>query len=129
MPNKGESASLREIFTRDFLLLATINLTMFFGFQMTNVGLPVYVAQLGANAQLVGLVGTVMTITAVVVRIFAGPLLDRFGRKGALVGGSIIMAQFLLMIGFRFAPGFMLSATRSARRGNRFWLRAQHAWR
>ena len=92
MPNKGEPASLREIFTRDFLLLATINLAMFFGFQMTNVGLPVYVAQLGANAQMVGLVGTVMTITAVVVRIFAGPLLDRFGRKGALVGGSVIMA-------------------------------------
>ena len=92
MPNKKESASLREIFTRDFLLLATINLTMFFGFQMTNVGLPVYVAQLGAGAQMVGLIGTVMTITAVVVRIFAGPLLDRFGRKGALVGGSILMA-------------------------------------
>ena len=92
MPNKGKPASLREIFTRDFLLLATINLTMFFGFQMTNVGLPVYVAQLGANAQMVGLVGTVMTITAVVVRIFAGPLLDRFGRKGALVGGSVVMA-------------------------------------
>jgi len=92
MPNRKESASLREIFTRDFLLLATINLAMFFGFQMTNVGLPVYVAQLGANAQIVGLVGTVMTITAVVVRIFAGPLLDRFGRKGALVGGSVVMA-------------------------------------
>ena len=92
MPNKGKSDSLHEIFTRDFLLLATVNLAMFFGFQMTNVGLPVYVAQLGANAQMVGLIGTVMTITAVVVRIFAGPLLDRFGRKGALVGGSVIMA-------------------------------------
>lgn len=89
--NKRGTASLREIFTRDFLLLATVNLAMFFGFQMTNVGLPVYVAQLGASAQMVGLVGTVMTITAVVVRIFAGPLLDRFGRKGALVGGSVIM--------------------------------------
>jgi len=92
MPDRKKPDSLGEIFTRDFLLLATINLAMFFGFQMTNVGLPVYVAQLGAGAQVVGLVGTVMTVTAVAVRIFAGPLLDRFGRKGALVGGSIVMA-------------------------------------
>ena len=89
---KGTPGSFSEIFTCDFLLLATINLAMFFGFQMTNVGLPVYVAQLGANAQIVGLVGTLMTVTAVVVRIFAGPLLDRFGRKGALVVGSLVMA-------------------------------------
>ncbi|MBP3866506.1 MAG: MFS transporter, partial [Eggerthellaceae bacterium] len=89
---EGKSGSLSEIFTRDFLLLATINLAMFFGFQMSNVGLPVYVAQLGANAQVVGLVGTVMTLTAVIVRVFAGPLLDRFGRKGALVVGSLVMA-------------------------------------
>ena len=39
-------APLREIFTRDFLMLATINLSMFFGFQMLNIGLPVYMAQL-----------------------------------------------------------------------------------
>ena len=96
MPDRGEPGSLSEIFTRDFLLLATINLAMFFGFQMTNVGLPVYVAQLGANAQTVGLIGTVMTITAVTVRIFAGPLLDRFGRKGALVSGAIIMATSIV---------------------------------
>lgn len=91
MPDRREPGSLSEIFTRDFLLLATINLAMFFGFQMTNVGLPVYVAQLGANAQIVGLVGSIMTITAVVMRVFAGPLLDRFGRKGALVSGSLVM--------------------------------------
>ena len=96
MRDRNRSGSLSEIFTRDFLLLATINLAMFFGFQMTNVGLPVYVAQLGANAGIVGLVGTVMTVTAVVVRIFAGPLLDRFGRKGALVSGSIIMAASIV---------------------------------
>lgn len=89
---KNAAGPLSEIFTRDFLLLATINLALFFGFQMTNVGLPVYVSQLGANAQVVGLVGTLMTVTAVIVRIFAGPLLDRFGRKGALVVGSLVMA-------------------------------------
>ena len=89
---KSRQSSLGEIFTRDFVILATINLSMFFGFQMTNVGIPVYMAQLGASAQIVGLAATLLTVTATVVRIFAGPMLDRFGRTGLLLGGIAIMA-------------------------------------
>ena len=84
-------APLGEIFTRHFLLLATINLCMFFGFQMLNIGLPVYMAQLGAAGQIVGLATTLMTITATLMRVFAGALLDRFGRWGMLIGGSVII--------------------------------------
>ena len=84
-------APLGEIFTRHFLLLATINLCMFFGFQMLNIGLPVYMAQLGAAGQIVGLATTLMTVTATLMRVFAGALLDRFGRWGMLIGGSVIM--------------------------------------
>ena len=80
-------APLREIFTRDFLMLATINLSMFFGFQMLNIGLPVYMAQLGAAGQIIGLATTLMTIMATIMRVFAGALLDRFGRWGMLIGG------------------------------------------
>ncbi|HAM16822.1 MAG TPA: hypothetical protein DCP91_13420 [Eggerthellaceae bacterium] len=89
--NDWRRAALGEIFTRNFLVLATINLCMFFGFQMLNVGLPLYLAQLGASARLVGLATTLMTITATLVRVFAGALLDRFGRRGMLVGGLVIM--------------------------------------
>ena len=84
-------APLGEIFTRHFLLLATINLCMFFGFQMLNIGLPVYMAQLGAAGQVVGLATTLMTVTATLMRVFAGALLDRFGRWGLLIGGTVIM--------------------------------------
>ena len=83
---------LGEIFTRDFLLIATINLAMFFAFQMTTIGLPVYVASLGASTRLVGLVATVMAGSATVARIFAGPMLDRFGRSGMLIGGIALSA-------------------------------------
>lgn len=88
----AKRAPLGEIFTRNFLMLATINLAMFFGFQMLNVGLPMYMDQLGASAQIVGLATTLMTVTATVVRVFAGALLDRFGRMGMLVSGAAIMA-------------------------------------
>ena len=83
--------SLGEIFTRDFLMLSTINLAMFFGFQMLNIGLPVYLAQLGAAGQVIGLATTIMTVMATIVRVFAGALLDRFGRWGMLIGGAVIM--------------------------------------
>lgn len=87
---KPQKESLGEIFTRDFLMLSTINLSMFFGFQMLNIGLPIYMAQLGATGQIVGLATTVMTVAATLMRVFAGALLDRFGRWGMLIGGTMI---------------------------------------
>ena len=90
--NNAKQGSFGEIFTRDFLLIATINLAAFFGFQMVNVGLPLYMDQLGATGQIVGLATTLMTVTATLVRVFAGALLDRFGRTGMLIAGSLIMA-------------------------------------
>ena len=48
--DSATTRSLGKIFTRDFLLLAIINLAVFFGFQMVNVGLPLYMDQLGATA-------------------------------------------------------------------------------
>ena len=94
--NGRHRSSLGEVFTRDFVILATINLCMFFGFQMLNVGLPVYMDQLGATGQLVGLATTVMTIAATVMRVFSGALLDKFGRKGMLIGGLAIIACSIL---------------------------------
>ena len=81
----------QEIFTRDFVVLATINLALFFGFQMVTIGMPVYVAQLGADSFTVGLITSIFTITATLVRVFAGAILDTFGRIGTLVSGITIM--------------------------------------
>ena len=86
-----QRAPLGEVLTRDFLILATVNLCMFFGFQMLNTGLPVYLDQLGATTQAIGLATTVMTIAATATRVFSGALLDRFGRTGLLVAGIVVM--------------------------------------
>ena len=85
-----------EIFTRDFIVLATINLALFFGFQMITIGMPVYVAQLGADSFIVGVVTSIFTITATLVRVFAGAILDKFGRIGTLVSGIAIMACMVI---------------------------------
>lgn len=79
------------IFTRDFVLVSFINFTVFFGFQMTNVGIPVYMAQLGADAFVVGIATTLMTTAALIFRPFIGAVTDRLGRKGVLIGGMAIV--------------------------------------
>ena len=80
-----------RVFTRSFVILACVNFFMFFAFQMLNVGMPVYVASLGANSVLVGLSTTLVTIMALAIRPFSGIILDRFGRKGILVLGTILI--------------------------------------
>lgn len=52
---------------------------MFFSFQLTTVGMPVYLEQLGADELAVGLTVTLVTAAALLVRPFAGLILDSFG--------------------------------------------------
>ena len=89
---QAQKQRARDLFTRHFLVIAIINLAIFFGFQMVNVGLPVYVAALGGDAMMVGLVATVFTVAALIMRPFAGAIIDRFGRKGMLIAGVAVMA-------------------------------------
>ena len=88
--------SKNEIFTRDFVVLATVNLALFFGFQMITVGMPVYVDQLGADAFTVGIGTSAFTITATLVRVCAGSIRDRFGLIGPLISGIAIMACMVI---------------------------------
>ena len=109
MPDKNaRRAPIGEILTRDFLILSTINLAVFFGFQMINVGLPVYLDQLGAGAHLVGLATTLMTVTATLMRIFSGALLDRFGRVGILVAGTAIILCAIVLYAIFPVVGIIL---------------------
>lgn len=87
-PAKEEQVKL---ITRDFVLIAVANFCMFTSFQMTNNGLPVYLAKLNATDFEIGLVLTLMTLTALIIRPFAGLILDSFGRKGTLFAGLAIM--------------------------------------
>ncbi len=79
------------LFTRAFICITLANFALFFSFQLTTVGMPVYLAQLGANEVLVGLTVTLVTAAALLVRPFGGAILDIFGRKGILLVGVVIM--------------------------------------
>ena len=91
-----------RIWTRGFTVLAGINLAIFFGFNITTVGIPVYAAQLGASDVVVGLITTALTAASLVTRPLAGYAIDRTGRRTALLAGLGIM--FAVTIAFALFP-------------------------
>jgi MFS family permease len=123
---KGVFMHKNTIWTRDFIIIVLVNLTTFFGFNMTSVGLPVYAAQLGASDLVSGLVITVATVAAMLMRPFTGVMLDRYGRKGILAFSialmSIVIAAYavfpllgvLLILRVLHGIGWGLSSTASS---------------
>ena len=86
------SSNQESIWTKDFIILALVNLTTFIGFNMTTTGMPVYVSSLGASDLITGLVTSLATGAALFIRPFTGIMLDRFGRKGILISSIAAMA-------------------------------------
>lgn len=90
MPKPDHAAGNAKLFTRNFILIALVNFAAFTAFQMTNNGMPVYLSRLGATDVEISLTLTLVTLTALLVRPFAGLILDTFGRKGTLFAGLIV---------------------------------------
>lgn len=92
MNQNQSNISKSKVWTRDFILIAVINMAIFTGFNMITTSMPFYVASLGAPGLTTGLVTTFATSAALVIRAFTGLLLDKFGRKGILISGIGLMA-------------------------------------
>ncbi len=80
------------IWTRDFSAAALANLVLFTGFQMLLPTLPVYVQRQGGDDFAVGLIIGIFTVTALLVRPFAGQALDALGRGRVLAFGLAVCA-------------------------------------
>lgn len=85
-----EDARPGRLWTRDFILICLTNLAIFTGFQLLMPALPLYLDKLGATAGMMGVVTGVFTISALLVRPWAGLQLDRQGRRGIYLAGLII---------------------------------------
>ena len=95
-------ADNRELWTGDFVFIALINFFIFIGFNMINVGMPLYISSLGANPMLTGLATTLATLATLLVRPFSGLLLDQIGRKRPLLIGLAAMA--IVTAAYAFFP-------------------------
>lgn len=100
----GTSAA-EPIFTRNFILIALINLFVFFSFQMIFPTLPIYIHHLGGSDAVIGLVMGVFTVTSLITRPLAGWALDTSGRRKVFVSGLLILSIAALSYSFATAIG------------------------
>lgn len=71
-----------KLWTRDYLLAFGASILMFFSFYLLVPVLPFYVMEiLGAGESLAGVVLSLYTISALVIRPFSGYMVDTFSRK------------------------------------------------
>jgi MFS family permease len=89
MAESDTGSSLRG-YPASFYLVVTANLFFFTSFQWTFVTLPGYIQEIGGDAAQIGLAFGLSTLSAIAVRPLIAPMIDRWGRKGALLVGAAL---------------------------------------
>ena len=105
------------LWTRDFILVFISNLLLFFSFYMLIPILPFYLLEnLGTSGSLAGIVLSLYTISALMMRPFSGFLVDMFSRKPLylicygffciIFAGYVVGTTLMLFIILRVLHGF-----------------------
>lgn len=81
---------LPPLWTRAFIEIFLSNFFLFVSFQMLTPTLPAYVQEAGGNDFTVGLSIGMFTITALLIRPFAGKALDSMDRRKILIFGLVV---------------------------------------
>lgn len=96
-----ERESAQRLFTPAFVLLAFCELAYFTAAGLTIPLTPLFAeGPLGANELWVGITVGTFSVTAVVLRPFAGRTSDRRGRRQLIVGGALLCALALVAHAF-----------------------------
>ncbi|MFZ5900523.1 MAG: MFS transporter, partial [Bacillota bacterium] len=95
-----------SLWTRDFALVCLFNLAIFISFQMLMPTIPVYVDRLGGNQAVIGLVTGIFTVSSVALRPWTGLGLDRYGRRGIWLAGTLVFV--LAVAGYNWALSIAL---------------------
>ncbi|TGB02467.1 MFS transporter [Halobacillus salinus] len=106
----------RPIWTKSFVSISLTHFIVFVTFYALLTTLPIYVIdELGGNEAQGGLVVTIMLLAAILVRPFSGKILEKLGKKKALVisillftittGFYLIATQYQALLGLRFIHG------------------------
>lgn len=90
-----------------FLLLCLIGFATFFSSYLRIPVLPLFAASLGAGPAQVGLINGAFMLTAGLLSVPAGLLVDRFGRKRPVVTGIMATSISSLLITLCHTPGQM----------------------
>lgn len=98
----------QRIFNKSFLFLFISNFLVFIGFEMLIPILPAYLLSMHASTVQVGLVTTLFTIGAVLIRPFVGYYLIDNQRKNLAIGASIALMIITLIYPFLTIVWFFL---------------------
>ncbi|ARF69003.1 MFS transporter [Paenibacillus larvae subsp. pulvifaciens] len=90
----------QKIFNKSFLFLLISNFSIFIGFEMLLPILPAYLLSLNASSIQVGLVTTLFTIGAVLIRPLVGYYLIDNQRKTLAIGASAVIMIITLVYPF-----------------------------
>ncbi|MCI9129226.1 MAG: MFS transporter [Eggerthellaceae bacterium] len=96
MPSNHKKPSIWSV---PYVILMAVNLFQSMAAFMTNTTLPLYVNALGASTATVGMVVSSFSITALLIRPFAGPAFDSFSRKKMLMASQAIISASLIGYG------------------------------
>ncbi|MBM7692807.1 putative MFS family arabinose efflux permease [Peribacillus deserti] len=86
-----------RLWTKSFIMLMIGNLFVFMSFQMLIPTLPPYIKSLGASGLEIGLVTSLFSIGAVLVRPFIGYMLEYKARKGLVLTGAAALLLITLI--------------------------------
>jgi MFS family permease len=101
------AAGASSLWTPDFIRLTAMDLAYFLAAGMMIYALPLYaVGPIGSDERGAGIAFGAFTITALLLRPYAGRLTDRLGRRPLMVAGALLAAALTL--------GFLVTSSISA---------------
>jgi predicted MFS family arabinose efflux permease len=92
MTGEIHSVSKAKLWTRSFIFIMAANGLLFMAFEMLLPTLPLFVSSVGGEASQIGLVIGIFTVSAILIRPFAGVLTTKFNKKLLLMIGMAICA-------------------------------------
>lgn len=99
MAEAQEHKERESIWSFPYVVLMAVNLFQSTAAFMTNTTLPVYATALGASTSMVGIIVSSFSVSAILIRPFAGPAFDSFSRKKLLLGSQVIICVCLFLYG------------------------------
>lgn len=99
----------QSLWTKDFTIITVVNLLLFCGFQMLLPTLPLFAKSLGGSDTKLGWIIGSATIASLIIRPVSGIILDKIGRKGILIGGTVILILVTLSFGWLPSVGAIIA--------------------
>ncbi|RPF57433.1 MFS transporter [Abyssicoccus albus] len=92
------NSTTNKIWTKDFILICIANFFTFSAFQMTLPTLPLFIQELGGTDEIIGMIVSIFTVSALLIRPFTGQGLEFIGRRKVYLTGVILFALSLSLL-------------------------------